>query len=80
MKLDEYNKAKSEFAKTHDSVLCDNCSCRIEPGEDIVIEPSGDYVFCSNECAFEYYGFRTKIFNVGDYDYESCFPEKEKEQ
>lgn len=78
-KFDEYEKARAEFAKTHDSIFCDNCACKIEPGEDIVITPDDDHFFCSEECASEYYGFRSIIFNVGDYDYESCFPKKEGE-
>lgn len=79
-KFEEYDKAKDEFAKTHESIKCRKCGREIKPGDDIYVNPFDGFAFCCDTHALEYYDISEVIYNKGDSNYESWFPEKENEQ
>lgn len=76
-KFEKYDKLKNEFANTHKPQVCKCCGCRIEPGDDIIIEPlTSDGIYCSSKCFIDSKGGVEVIYNHGDDAYESWFDRK----
>lgn len=76
-RLAEYEKAKKEFAETHQPSVCMNCKQEIQPGDTINVVPFRDEIFCSVECLAEHYGGHELEFDADGDDYESWFEKKE---
>lgn len=76
-KFERYEKAKKEFAETHNSLSCFYCNAEIKPGDDFIYDGSfSEEVYCSWECFGMSKQACAYTFNEGDEDYESMFPEK----
>lgn len=75
-KLLMYREAKSKFKSSHKPAKCCHCNAEIEPGDDILVVPEQDKIYCCAECYAEDTGAYFLLFNAGDEAYASWFEKK----
>ena len=72
-----YEKAKKEFAETHDSLDCFYCDAEIKPGDDFIFDGAfTEEVYCSWECFGLSKHAGEFTFDMDDEEYKSMFPDK----
>lgn len=82
-KFKAYDEDKRRFAESHEPLACSLCFSKIMPGNDIIVSPGNDRIFCCRMCMMEAYGIDELSFQadgVDDEGYREYFTPKAREE